>query len=708
MKTIIKFLFAVPTIFVSHSVPFTPYLYAGCYTDTKSPRALAFSPVGQNRQSMTVEKCAAVCKGNNFRYAGLEYYGECYCGNSIQGTPAADDACTFQCTGNKTQTCGGNNLISVYMDPTYPPSDSSDILTYTPQGCYTEGYNGRAVAFQQSQLSTKNLTTKACLSTCKSQNFPLAATEYGSECYCGAVLGNGTASAPDTECSTRCAGDSADFCGGRSRLNLYVASDLMSTEPCSPFVLPPPTVKSSTTTSSSQSATFSTSDTGTTTTTLSSDSTSSTVSSAAASTSTSLGAAASSSMVDANTSPSTFSEITASATPTPQVTQATSSDLTTSDSSTSQTPLPHETTSENTLDTTTDESSQSGTTTSTTSDISTTDTATSISTSTSSSHSSALSSASSASDNLTSENTIMQSTSSTSSSTSTTSSSITSQTTTTTNSLTSTTPTTETTTSSTKCISTATPTPRCEYGCGKWCSKPIPIFSDHAACKVAVAECILQITDCFLSAGWPASLQCAKYQSWCQSISTYCGSICPGGKCSKKDCISRNPPLGGPTTTSSTINACPATSTTASSTSSSTAPIPTVSSICVLPSGPSGSGYNNGKCVGGIQPPALTCNNIRPEFAQFPLKLYTSKESSQCAGYSRNAVVQACRDACGAQYNSCIDTYATSCKGQTQSGDRDSYDSARGKCTNQYYDCLAVNRGASIGNRCMSFGQGWS
>ncbi|KAI4101313.1 MAG: hypothetical protein LQ339_005111 [Xanthoria mediterranea] len=310
-------------------------------------------------------------------------------------------------------------------------------------------------------------------------------------------------------------------------------------------------------------------------------------------------------MVDANTSPSTFSETTASATPTSRVTQTTSSDLTTSDSSITLTPIPSETTLQTTLDTITDESSQTSTTTSTTSDISTTDTTTSESTSTSSSLSSVLSSASSASDSLTSENTAAQSTSSSTSTTS--SSSITSQTIATTNSLTSTTSTTKTTTLSTKCISIVTPTPTCEYGCGKWCSKPIPIFSDHAACKVAVAECILQIADCFLSAGWPASLQCAKYQSWCQSISTYCGSICPGGKCSKKDCIPRNPPLGGPTTTtttsSTTINACPATSTTASSTSSSTAPIPTVSSICVLPDGPSGSGYHNGKCVGGIQPP---------------------------------------------------------------------------------------------------------
>ncbi|KAL8994275.1 MAG: hypothetical protein Q9169_005710 [Polycauliona sp. 2 TL-2023] len=656
MNTVIKCLLAVPAILASHSlanlvprtdgptappcsVPFTPYLYAGCYTDTKSPRALSFSPVGQDRQSMTVEKCAAVCKGKTRKDSQLE-----------AGNEAAEGACTFQCSGNKTQTCGGNNLISVYMDPTYPSSDSSDILTYTPQGCYTEGYNGRAVAFRQSQLSTKNLTTKACLSTCKSQNYPLAATEYGSECYCGVVLGNGTAFAPDTECSTRCAGDSADFCGGRSRLNLYVASDLMSTEPCSPFVLPPPTVRSSTTTTttSSQSTTFATSDTATTTTIHSDQSSSSTMSSAAASSSTSP-----SSSADPTSSETSESS---SETSSSEATQTTSSDFTTSDLSTSQT----STSSEMTSEPSTDESAPTSTLTSATTDSSTTD-------------------------------------------------STTSQSTTTTSSAESLTPTTtENTTPSTTCISTVTPTPTCEYGCGKWCSKPIPVFSDHAACKVAVAQCILQIADCFLTAGWPASLQCAKYQSWCQSIGTYCGNICSGGKCSKKDCISKNPPVGGPTTTtSSTVNVCPATSTSASSTSS-TAPIPTVSSICLLPNGPSGSGYNNGKCVGGIQPPALTCNNIRREFAQFPLKLYTNKESSQCGGYTRNTVPQACKDACVSQYNSCVGTYATSCKGQSQYGDRDSYDSARSKCTNQYSDCLAINKGASVGNRCTSFGLGWS
>ncbi|KAL9601363.1 MAG: hypothetical protein Q9219_002539 [cf. Caloplaca sp. 3 TL-2023] len=652
---------------------------------------------------MTIETCTAVCKGNNFRYAGIEYYGECYCGNSIRGVQAADNACTFQCTGNKTQTCGGNKLVSVFMDPAYPPSDSSDILDYTPEGCYTEGYNGRAVAFRQDQLSSTNLTTKGCLSACKSQYFPLAATEYGGECYCGVVLGNGTASAPDSDCSTKCTGDSTEICGGRSRLNLYVASDLMSTEPCSPFVLPPPIVKPSSTTSQTQTSTLPATPSGT-------SSLSSTIPT---------DAATSSEPTTTSSIESSTSQPASSPTPNPETTtsQATTSESSASETTTAQTLTPETTLETSTVPTTTYESTSLQ---STTSQIPPPETTTSQATTPESSASETITSQTftpettpvgsstletSTAHTITSESTSLQITTSSASTVDTTSP-ITAPT----SKLTTIPTSSKTSTSSTKCIVTSTPSPTCEFGCGKWCSKPIPVFSDHPSCKIAVAECILQIADCFLSAGWPASLQCAKYQSWCQSISSYCGNVCLGSKCSKSDCVIKNPPVGGQSVTTSTAATfCPAsTSKVVTTSTSSTAPVPTVSSICILPNGPSGSGYSNGNCVGSIQPPALTCNNLYKEFVQFPLKLYTSKESSECTGYSRGDVPQACKDACLAQYNSCVGTYATGCKGQKQKGEQDSYESAKDKCSNQYRDCIAINKDTSVGNRCKSFGAGWS
>ncbi|MCJ1255436.1 hypothetical protein MMC24_003252 [Lignoscripta atroalba] len=160
--------------------PFTSFLYAGCYED-HNHQTLNYNP-RLDSQDMTVQKCTASCKANGFRYAGLEYYGECFCGTTVKGAATTQDQCTFPCTGNNDETCGGSDRLSIYMDPTFPPIDETTIVDYSPLGCYTEGYSGRAVAYRQEQLSTTTLTTETCLQACKDGNYPLAATEYAGEC----------------------------------------------------------------------------------------------------------------------------------------------------------------------------------------------------------------------------------------------------------------------------------------------------------------------------------------------------------------------------------------------------------------------------------------------------------------------------------------------------------------------------------------------
>jgi hypothetical protein len=44
---------------------FTPFVYAGCFSDPSSPRALPFSSSNLNTQNMTVEICVAFCKGTD-------------------------------------------------------------------------------------------------------------------------------------------------------------------------------------------------------------------------------------------------------------------------------------------------------------------------------------------------------------------------------------------------------------------------------------------------------------------------------------------------------------------------------------------------------------------------------------------------------------------------------------------------------------------
>lgn len=303
-----------------------------------------------------------------------------------------------------------------------------------------------------------------------------------------------------------------------------------------------------------------------------------------------------------------------------------------------------------------------------------------------------------------------------------------------------TTKTTATTTSS-KCISTA-PAPTCEYGCGKWCSKPLPEFKDKEGCGKAYSQCKLEVADCFSNAGYPESNNCYSYRSWCEGIGSYYKGW-QDGKSSKGDCYSQNPPNNGPATTP---GVCTPTSTSRPSTTTEVTP-PTATNVCVIPSGKPGSGYEGGKCVGDIEPPVVTCNDDKDDYSKgYLFKSYTSRDTGKCPSYPKSSISKACQDACKVQYDSCIGTYAETCKskdagkskdnGKSNSGKDDSkkdrksrrdgkddnggndnngshgdddYNGATAKCQSQYNDCLAANKQVSYSqSRCSSYNAGWS
>jgi hypothetical protein len=140
--------------------------------------------------------------GNDYQYAGLEYYGECFCGASVNGMQVDESFCTYPCTGDKTETCGATDYISVYQDPTYPVEDYSTIADYNPLGCYTDlTTEGRTLEWQQTQVDASSLTVESCLFACKDGGYPLAGVEYGQECWCGVVLGNGTSQVDSSQCN---------------------------------------------------------------------------------------------------------------------------------------------------------------------------------------------------------------------------------------------------------------------------------------------------------------------------------------------------------------------------------------------------------------------------------------------------------------------------------------------------------------------------
>ncbi|GFP52224.1 WSC domain-containing protein ARB_07867 [Trichoderma asperellum] len=211
---------------------FQPFVYSGCFQDggPGKPNALIFRS-SLSSDNMTVEECVADCKGNGFRYAGLEYYGVCFCGGTVDGPQVDEAQCSFPCNGNKSETCGGNNLLSVWQDPTFPTKQVT-IGDYKAAGCYSDNsQQGRALSWS-ADVDSSTFTTESCLTACEAEGFPLAGTEFGGECWCGNVLANSTTKVDDSQCNFPCKGNSSETCGGSGLLNLYIATDLESLEPC--------------------------------------------------------------------------------------------------------------------------------------------------------------------------------------------------------------------------------------------------------------------------------------------------------------------------------------------------------------------------------------------------------------------------------------------------------------------------------------------
>lgn len=185
------------------------YIYSGCYTEATNQRALTGSSYFDD--TLTVEKCAAACVA--YSRFGVEYGRECYCGDALNSgsvkAPVGD--CSFPCPGNKTETCGAGDRLDVYR------KTSAGDLAYTAKGCYTDNVNNRTLA----ATSTVNdgMTIEVCSATCEA--YAYFGVEYFRECYCGNVLAPDSVPAPATECDAPCSGNSAEICGGDSRLNLY-------------------------------------------------------------------------------------------------------------------------------------------------------------------------------------------------------------------------------------------------------------------------------------------------------------------------------------------------------------------------------------------------------------------------------------------------------------------------------------------------------
>ncbi|KAG6053059.1 hypothetical protein E4U17_005071 [Claviceps sp. LM77 group G4] len=597
---------------------FKPFVYSGCFQDGKSGNALFFRS-SLDAGNMTVEKCTAECKGNGYRYAGLEYYGVCYCGTTIDGFQLDDSKCSLPCSGDKTQKCGGDSTLSIWQDTTVPNEENVSVDAYKSLGCYTDDSSrGRALNYPM-DLGGIVCTPKSCLTACKKKNFPYAGIEYGTECYCGVNVANDSAKVDISQCNSDCLDGSSTKCGGKSRLTLWLAKDLLDREPCGQKLGASATLSMTATTESLYASTLVSIDTTT----------------QASSTSTEL--------IDTTTTTPYTTTTVASTTfidSTTTTTSSTSTTTTSIESSTSTTSIESTTTTpiESTTTTSTDSTTSTSIDSTTTTVIDST-TSMSIESTTS---------------------TFIDSTTSIPLEFSTAPTFITSRRPTPTFDCDET-----TTKTASLCTATVTVPPRCEWQAGNWCAPPLPSWQDKFGCIVAKRTCDKQVSSCFRYAGWPGSLECFKFKQWCQYLNYHCETECPGNGCNKSNCWTKahggiaKPPAYPPTTTTSAYP-CDRTPKPVPTPPALVCP-PEPVNLCIQPANVR-YGYGLGKPVGGIPLPIVGCNDRAEEFQQKPYKYYGEPDSRQYHGFSWREWPNVCVSACKEQYQACLGTYSKGCQ----------------------------------------------
>jgi hypothetical protein len=108
-------------------------------------RALS-EPVAPDTAGNTVASCIAKAAG--YRFAGVEYGGECYRGNTLTSNVVPLTHCSMPCTGKASEVCGAGNRINIYENTAWQSSTpiiNIGISDYRVQGCFSDDENWRSL-----------------------------------------------------------------------------------------------------------------------------------------------------------------------------------------------------------------------------------------------------------------------------------------------------------------------------------------------------------------------------------------------------------------------------------------------------------------------------------------------------------------------------------------------------------------------------------
>lgn len=169
----------------------------GCFADS-STRALPNLLIASNASP---QSCYNAAQASGFTYFGLQWYGQCFAGDSGYQQYGPSTACTTTCTADGKSNCGG-----AYASQVYQVATQGNGTSYI--GCFGDVTNSRALPFM---ATFSGATLLGCYNAAVSYRYVFYGLQYGSQCF----LGNTTSYkqyGSSTACTMKCT--DGNTCGG--------------------------------------------------------------------------------------------------------------------------------------------------------------------------------------------------------------------------------------------------------------------------------------------------------------------------------------------------------------------------------------------------------------------------------------------------------------------------------------------------------------
>lgn len=180
----------------------TSWSYQACYVDSVQSRALKYASYTDST-NMTAGNCIKFCSAKGYPLAGTgnhvsnsplycliadlnvpEYSRECWCGITLNAAAAPASECSYPCTGNSNEVCGGSSRLTVYNSASISPKVNPGVNGYESLGCFTDAVSARALTnIVQGPGGSQNNTVAGCTATCGAKGYAYAGVEYAGGTY---------------------------------------------------------------------------------------------------------------------------------------------------------------------------------------------------------------------------------------------------------------------------------------------------------------------------------------------------------------------------------------------------------------------------------------------------------------------------------------------------------------------------------------------